>query len=91
MLATKSPQIRKAVGVLKELSADERTRMLFESREMARRDIESRVEDIDRELQIALVAIADKDAEIADKEAEISDKDAEIEKLRLMVIDLQNQ
>jgi len=41
MLAEKSPQIKKAVGVLKELSADEHTRMLYEEREKARRDIVS--------------------------------------------------
>jgi len=41
MLAQRSPQMRKAVGVLKELSADERTRMLYEEREIARRDIAS--------------------------------------------------
>jgi predicted transposase/invertase (TIGR01784 family) len=41
MLAQRSPAMRKAVGVLKELSADERSRMLFESREMARMDFES--------------------------------------------------
>jgi predicted transposase/invertase (TIGR01784 family) len=41
MLAQRSPQMRKAVGVLKELSADERTRMLYEEREIARRDIVS--------------------------------------------------
>jgi predicted transposase/invertase (TIGR01784 family) len=44
MLAQRSPAMRKAVGVLKELSADERSRMLFESREMARMDFESRVD-----------------------------------------------
>ena len=41
MLATRSPQMRKAVGVLKELSADEQTRMLYEKHEMARRDFRS--------------------------------------------------
>ena len=41
MLAERNPQMRKGVGVLKELSADERTRMLYEAREMARRDIAS--------------------------------------------------
>ena len=41
MLAERNPQMRKAVGVLKELSADERTRMLYEDREKARRDIAS--------------------------------------------------
>ena len=33
--------MRKAVGALKDLSADERTRDLFERREKARRDIAS--------------------------------------------------
>ena len=41
MLEERSPQLKKAVGVLKELSADERTRMIFEDREKARRDIAS--------------------------------------------------
>jgi predicted transposase/invertase (TIGR01784 family) len=43
MLAAKSPELKKAVGVLKELSADEQMRMLAESREKARRDEASRV------------------------------------------------
>ena len=41
MLAQKSPQMMKAVGVLKELSADEQERMLYEAREMARMDNEA--------------------------------------------------
>ena len=41
MLEQRNPQMSKAVGVLKELSADERTRMLYEEREKARRDIAS--------------------------------------------------
>jgi predicted transposase/invertase (TIGR01784 family) len=41
MLAEKSPQIKKAVGILKELSADERARMIYEDQEKARRDIAS--------------------------------------------------
>ena len=41
MLAQRSLQMGKAVGVLKELSADECTRMLYEEREIARRDIVS--------------------------------------------------
>jgi len=45
MIAERSPQMKKAVGVLKELSADERTRMLYEAREMARMDGEARVRD----------------------------------------------
>jgi predicted transposase/invertase (TIGR01784 family) len=43
MLAERNPQIRKAVGVLKELSADERTRMIYEDREKARRDIAAKM------------------------------------------------
>ena len=49
MLAQRSPQMSKAVGVLKELSADERTRMLYEQREIARRDMVSRVDGAKRE------------------------------------------
>ena len=68
MLATRSPQMRKAVGVLKELSTDEQTRMLYEKREMARRDIES---------QIAAQAVI-----IAEQATSLADKDAEIARLR---------
>jgi len=49
MLAQRSPQMRKAVGVLKELSADECTRMLYENREIARRDMVSRLSGAKRE------------------------------------------
>ena len=79
MLATRSPQMRKAVGVLKELSADEATRMRYEAREMARRDLESRIEEVDRKWQ---GVIAEQAAELADKDAALADKDAEIERLR---------
>ena len=48
MLAERSPQIKKAVGVLKELSADERNRMLYEDREKARRDMASRINGAER-------------------------------------------
>jgi hypothetical protein len=34
MLAQRSPEMKKAVGILKELSSYERTRMLFEEREI---------------------------------------------------------
>ena len=49
MLATKSPELKKAVGVLKELSADERTRMLAEEREKAWRDEASRLDGARKE------------------------------------------
>jgi predicted transposase/invertase (TIGR01784 family) len=43
MVAEKSPQVGKAVAVLMELSADEQTRLLEESREKARRDWAARM------------------------------------------------
>ncbi|MDR3296054.1 MAG: Rpn family recombination-promoting nuclease/putative transposase [Clostridiales Family XIII bacterium] len=43
MLAQRSPQMKKAVGVLMELSADERTRMLYDAHEKALRDEKSRL------------------------------------------------
>ena len=73
MLATRSPQMKKAVGVLKELSADEATRMRYENRENARRDEKSRRDDAVRE------------AEKAEREkwqGVVADKDAEIEQLK---------
>ena len=59
MLAQRNPQMSKAVGVLKELSADERTRMLYEQREIARRDMVSRTEGAvkDSKLRIARNAL----------------------------------
>ena len=79
MLATKSPQMRKAVGVLKELSADEQTRMLLESQEMARRDIASIFEAERKKLQSELQTAT---TELAEQAAKIADKDAEIARLR---------
>ena len=43
MLAERSPQIEKAVGVLKELSQDEKTRLIYEAREKTRRDEQARI------------------------------------------------
>ena len=59
MLAQRTPQMSKAVGVLKELAADERTRMLYEQREIARRDMVSRMDGArrDERIIIALNAI----------------------------------
>ena len=78
-VAQKDKLIKKAVARLMELSADEKTRLLYEAREKERMDIESR-EDWARttEREIWQVVVADKEAEIADKDAEIADKDAEI-------------
>jgi predicted transposase/invertase (TIGR01784 family) len=44
MVAKTSPEIAKAVGVIMELSEDERTRLLAEEREKYRRDEEARRE-----------------------------------------------
>ena len=42
MAAERNPQVQKAVLKLRELSADERARVLYENREKALRDIDSR-------------------------------------------------
>ena len=42
MLAQKNESINKAVGILKELSADEQTRLLYEAHEKARMDEDAR-------------------------------------------------
>ena len=60
LIAERSPVMRKAVGVLKELSADERTRMLYEAQETARRDIASMMGGAkeERSVEIALNLIS---------------------------------
>ena len=78
MLATRSPQMRKAVGVLKELSADEQTRMLYEKREMARRDIESWKEEKDAVIAEQTARIAEQTARIAEQTARIAEQAARI-------------
>ena len=82
MLATRSPQMRKAVGILKELSADEATRMRYEAREKARRDEESRRDDAVRK------------AEKAEREkwqGVVAEQAAENEQLRAQIAALQAQ
>ena len=106
MLAMRSPEMKKAVGVLKKLSANERTRMLYEQHEMVLRDIESMKDDARRETEekwegvvavknaeIAIkdAALADKDAALAKKNAEIADMGAENEQLRKQLAALQTQ
>ena len=46
--------MRKAVGVLKELSADEASRMRYENREKARRDEESRIADAEKKAKVEI-------------------------------------
>ena len=90
MLATRSPQMRKAVGVLKELSADEATRMRYEARERFSRDIESMKDDAIREVEEKWQgvvaekdsALAEKDSALAEKDAALVEQAAEIERLR---------
>ncbi len=49
MLAEEDKAIKKAVGILKELSEDERTRLLYEQREKAMRDYRNGIEGSYRE------------------------------------------
>ena len=76
MLAQRSPQMRKAVGVLKELSADERARMLYESREMARMDFDSARDGAVREEREKWQGV-------------LAEKDSENEQLRAQIAELQ--
>ena len=54
MIAEKSPQIRKAVARLMELSNDERTRLLYESRQKMEWDIRSRERGAERGARITV-------------------------------------
>ena len=60
MLAQRNAPLRKAVGVLMELSADEQTRLLYEAHEKARRDEMSRTQGAvkTREIEIARKLLA---------------------------------
>jgi hypothetical protein len=90
MLAQNIPQLKKAVGVLKELSADERTRMLYESREKARMDFESmRDGAVKEEREKWQIVVAEKDAALVDKDASIANMANEIARLRAQ-LDKQN-
>jgi len=83
MIGERNPQVQRAVVKLRELSSDERARDMYERREKALRDIDSR-ERYARaeEREIWQGVVAGKDAEIAGKDAEIAGKDAEIARLR---------
>jgi len=82
MVAEMNPQMRKAVVKLQELSADESARDLYERREKARRDIDSRerwaraegrAEGRAEEREIWQNAVAGKDAEIARLKKQLTD------------------
>jgi predicted transposase/invertase (TIGR01784 family) len=49
MLAERSPEMGKVVGLLKELSMDEQVQMMYEAREKARRDHEARIRLAERD------------------------------------------
>jgi predicted transposase/invertase (TIGR01784 family) len=79
MLEARSPQMKRAVGVLKELSADEATRMIYEKQQMAQWDYNSRVaeaEEAERKWQTAQAELAEQAAELAAKDTALADKDA---------------
>ena len=83
MVAERNPQVKKAVVTLRKLSADEQARDMYERRQKALRDMNSRErfvreEGKAEERKVWEVVVADKDAEITNKEAEIANKDAEI-------------
>jgi len=74
-VAKRDPLIKKAVARLMELSADEKTRLLYEAREKERMDNESR-EDWARteEREKWQCVVAYKDARIAELEAQLAKK-----------------
>ena len=90
MPEARNPEIRKVVGVYKELSDEEAARMRCEAREWARRDFESLKDDAIREREKKWQdVVASKDAALADKDAahaaELADKDAQIAALQALI------
>ena len=67
MIKTNSTDIVEPVGKLKELSADERTRMLYEAREMARRDIVSMTNEAIKQAMFVVAWNMIADGELIDK------------------------
>ena len=59
MVADRNPQVGKAVVKLRELSADERARNLYERREMARRDENMRIRSVKLLIAKNLLAVGD--------------------------------
>ena len=59
MVANRNPQVGKAVVKLRELSADERARDLYERREMARRDENMRIRNVKLLIAKNLLAVGD--------------------------------
>jgi len=85
MVAEKNPEMRKAVVKLQELSADERARDLYERREKARRDIESRERWARAEGKAEGKAEGRSEGKAEEREIwqnVVADRDAEIARLR---------
>jgi predicted transposase/invertase (TIGR01784 family) len=80
MLETKSPQIKKAVGVLMELSADERTRLLYEEQEKIRMDQSARIAYAERKIRFAeeKVSLAEEKAFLAEEKVSLAEKKASL-------------
>ena len=55
MIAERTPEIKKAVVIIEELSEDERTRLLAEAYEKKRRDDVSRIEGAIKEEKMRMV------------------------------------
>ncbi len=86
MIETKSPELKKAVCIVRELSQDEETRLQFEAREKARMDYEDRMDGalekgieigkIEDKIEVAAKLIIKLNVDI-DKAMEIIDLDKE--------------
>jgi predicted transposase/invertase (TIGR01784 family) len=88
MIAEKSPTMKKAVGILMELSEDEATRMLEEKRERARRDMVSLKKDGFRQGLQQGVAEGKAEGKAEERkiwESVVAVKDAEIKKLKSQI------
>ena len=88
MLAAKSPEMKKPVGVYKELTDEERIRMRYEQREMVLRDIESFKDDAVREENEKWQSIvADKEAILACNDITPTKKEAACVVINEIVMD----
>ncbi|MCL2254823.1 MAG: Rpn family recombination-promoting nuclease/putative transposase [Lachnospiraceae bacterium] len=89
-LANKDPLMRKAVARLMELSADEKTRLLYEAREKERMDYEDRIDEArsegeKKERTLWQGVVADKDKRLADKDKQLADKDKRLAELEALL------
>ena len=75
MLAERNPQVKNAVVRLMELSADEQTRLLYDSRQKMEWDNQARAEEKWKDV------VADKDSQLADKDARIAELEAKLKNM----------